>query len=80
MAQTSDRLFVAGPPDVMDAKDPLGAFEGRLGGLLYAVDATSGKKVSELKLDSPPVLNGIAAANGRLFVATTDGRLVCLAK
>ncbi|MBM3858528.1 MAG: hypothetical protein FJ395_02630 [Verrucomicrobia bacterium] len=80
MAQTSDRLFVAGPPDVVDAKDPLGAFEGRLGGLLYAVDSATGKKVSELKLDSPPVLNGIAAANRRLFVATTDGRLVCLGR
>ncbi len=78
MAQTSNLLFVAGPPDVVDAKDPLGAFEGRLGGLLYAVDSTSGKKVSELKLASPPVLNGIAAANGRLFVATVRGDILCL--
>jgi len=80
MVQTSNRLFVAGPPDVVDAKDPLGAFEGRLGGLLYAVDSASGKKLSEQKLDSPPVLNGIAAAGGRLFIATTDGKLVCMGR
>jgi len=42
------------------------------------VDSTSGKKVSELKLASPPVLNGIAAANGRLFVATVRGDILCL--
>jgi len=80
MTQTADRLLVAGPPDVVDPKDPLGAFEGRMGGLLYAVDSATGKKVSEWKLAAPPVLNGIAAANCRLFVATTDGRLVCFGK
>jgi outer membrane protein assembly factor BamB len=80
MAQTRDRLFVAGPPDVVDAKDPLGAFENRLGGVLYAVDSATGKKLSEQKLDAPPVFNGIAAANGRLFLATADGRLVCIGR
>ncbi len=80
MAQTQDRLFVAGPPDVVDAKDPLGAFEGRMGGVLYAVDSANGKKLTELKLDAPPVLNGIAAAGSRLFLATTDGKLVCMGR
>ncbi|MCX7824921.1 MAG: PQQ-binding-like beta-propeller repeat protein [Verrucomicrobiae bacterium] len=80
MAQTRDRLFVAGPPDVVDPQDPLGAFEGRLGGLLYAVDSASGKKLAEWKLDAPPVLNGMAAARGRLFVATTDGKLLCMGR
>lgn len=80
MAQTRDRLFVAGPPDVVDAKDPLGAFEGRLGGVLYALDSATGKKLTEQKLDAPPVLNGIAAAGGRLFLATTDGKLVCMGR
>jgi outer membrane protein assembly factor BamB len=80
MAQTRDRLFVAGPPDVVDAKDPLGAFENRLGGVLYAVDSATGKKLGEQKLDAPPVLNGIAAANGRLFLATTDGKLICVGR
>ncbi|MFA7004383.1 MAG: PQQ-binding-like beta-propeller repeat protein, partial [Verrucomicrobiia bacterium] len=80
MAQTRDRLFVAGPPDVVDAKDPLGAFEDRLGGLLYAVDSTTGKKLAEQKLDAPPALNGIAAAAGRLYIATTDGKLVCMGR
>ncbi|MCX7886015.1 MAG: PQQ-binding-like beta-propeller repeat protein [Verrucomicrobiae bacterium] len=80
MVQTADRLFVAGPPDVVDPKDPLGAFEGRLGGLLYAIDPITGKKMAEWKLPAPPVLNGLAAARGRLLVATTDGQLLCLSR
>ena len=48
--------------------------------MLYAVDSATGKKLTELKLDAPPVLNGIAAAGSRLFVATTDGKLVCMGR
>lgn len=76
MVQTTDRLFVAGPPDVVDPKDPLGAFEGRKGGVLYSVDSASGKKMAEWNLPAPPVLNGLAAARGQLFVTTTDGALL----
>jgi outer membrane protein assembly factor BamB len=78
MALASGRLFVAGPPDVVDAKDPLGAFEDRLGGVLYLMDAATGKKLTGHKLDAPPVFNGMAAAGGRLFVSTTKGEIVCL--
>jgi outer membrane protein assembly factor BamB len=78
MALAGGRLFVAGPPDVVDAKDPLGAFEDRKGGLLYRMDVTTGKKLAEHKLDAPPVFNGLAAASGRLFVSTTKGDIVCI--
>jgi hypothetical protein len=78
MVPAGKLLFIAGPPDIVDPKDPLGAFEGRKGGLLWAVSAATGEKLSEVKLDSPPVFNGMAAANGRLHIATTDGRIMCL--
>jgi hypothetical protein len=71
-------LFIAGPPDIMDPNDPLGAFEGRKGGLLWTMSAATGGRVSECKLDSSPVFNGMAAANARLYIATTDGRMLCL--
>jgi hypothetical protein len=79
MVPAEDRLFIAGPPDIVDPKDPLGAFEGREGGVLWVVSTATGEKLSECKLDSPPVFNGMAAANGRLFIAATDGRVQCLA-
>jgi len=70
-------LFVAGPPDVIDEDDPLGAFEGRGGGLLWAVSTADGKKLAEYPLESPPVFDGLIAAGGRLYLTTTDGRLSC---
>jgi hypothetical protein len=38
----------------------------------------AGKKLSELKLQSEPVFDGMIAANGRLFMSTRDGRVICL--
>lgn len=45
--------------------------------MLYTLSADDGKKLSECKLTSPPVWNGLAAAQGRLYMAARDGRLVC---
>jgi hypothetical protein len=80
MVLSADRLFVAGPPDVVDPKDPLGAFEGRKGGLLYVFDSASGGKLAEHSLPSPPVFNGAAAAAGRLYFTDEDGSIACFGK
>ncbi len=80
MVLADETLFVAGPPDVLDPDDPLGAFEGRKGAVLWAVSAGDGKKIAEHKLDSPPVFDGMIAANGRLYVSTRDGRVVCMGR
>jgi hypothetical protein len=80
MASTPEVLFVGGPPDLVGPTDPLGAFEGRKGGLLWAIDADDGKRLSEIGLNSPPVFNGMAAARGDLYVSCADGSLLCLGK
>ena len=77
MVSVSDKLFIAGSPDVLDAADPLAALEGRTGGLLRAVSTVDGRKLAEYPLDAPPVLDGLIAAGGGLFVATRDGKLTC---
>jgi outer membrane protein assembly factor BamB len=77
MALAGERLLVAGPPDVLEKTDPLGAFEGRKGGWLYAIDPNSGDTVAKRKLPSPPVFNGIAAARGRLYLADEAGHITC---
>ncbi len=77
MALAAGRLFVAGPPDVVDPEDPLGAFEGRKGGPLYVFDPVAGKKLAEHRLSFAPVFNGIAAARGRLYLAEEDGSITC---
>jgi len=93
MVLTPDMLFVAGPPDVLDeeeATERLGspdvqekitqqdaALEGRRGGMLRAVSTADGGKLSELPLDAPPAWDGMAAAAGRLYLVTVDGKVLC---
>lgn len=87
-------LFAAGPPDVLDERrawrlpnDPEvqaqlarqdDALEGKLGGRLWAVSAAEGKALARYHLAAPPVFDGMAAAGGRLFLATTNGQVLCL--
>jgi hypothetical protein len=79
MVKAGDTLFAAGPPDVFDPKDPYAAFEGRKGAKVLAISSEDGKTLSEIKLESPPVFDGIIAASGRLFASLRDGSIVCLA-
>jgi hypothetical protein len=95
MVLAGKTLFVAGPPDVVDEKEAWGRFlepeirekldaqvaalEGRRGAVFCAVDAADGAKRAEQRLDAMPVFDGLIAAEGKLYMATTDGRVICLA-
>jgi len=78
MVKAGDTLFVAGPPDEFDPKDPYAPLEGRRGARLVAVSAQDGKKLAEQALDAPPAFDGMIAAERRLFVSLEDGSLLCL--
>jgi hypothetical protein len=78
MVLADDKLFVAGPPDVIPADDPAAAFEGRRGGDLWAVSAETGKRIAEIyHTDAPPVYDGLIAAGESLYLSTTDGTIRC---
>jgi len=95
MVLAGDRLFVAGPADVVDEpsafkrigdadvaghlKRQLEVIEGREGAVLQVIRAVDGGRLAEYKLDGVPVFDGMIAARGRLFISTEDGRLVCMA-
>jgi outer membrane protein assembly factor BamB len=88
-------LFVAGSPNVLNEDDAFkrpddpkvqaeiaeqdAAYDGRKGTLLLAVSAGDGKELSRLELPSVPVWDGMAAAEGRLFLCDQQGRLRCFA-
>ena len=78
MVLAGDTLILAGTPDQVPKDDPYAAFDGRIGATLWTVSVGDGKKLAEHKLDSPPVFDGMAAANGRVYLSTTDGTLRCL--
>jgi len=79
MALADDVLFVAGTPVVFPKDDLAKAYEGRMGGILWAASASTGEKLAQYTLDAPPAWDGLAAAKGRLFLSLADGRVVCMA-
>jgi hypothetical protein len=78
MVLAGDRLYLAGPPDVVLGDDPLAAFEGRLGAKLWVVAAESGRRLEQYHLAALPAFDGLIAARGNLYLSTTDGRLLCI--
>ncbi|MBC8218389.1 MAG: PQQ-binding-like beta-propeller repeat protein [Planctomycetes bacterium] len=88
MTLAGKTLFIAGPEDVLQEEGTAkgkedqilkqeAALLGKDGAVLWAVSAEDGAKLCEYKLASPPVFDGMAAANGRLYLATRDGRVSC---
>ena len=78
MVLAGDKLFMAGPPDVVPEEDPYASFEGRLGAQLWVVSASDGEKLAEYPLDTLPVFDGLIAVGGRLYMSTRDGRVLCM--
>jgi outer membrane protein assembly factor BamB len=93
MVVAGKTMFIAGPADIIrteekrgegtlvlkNPQEALAAWEGKKGALLWAVSAEDGKKLSEYRLKSLPVFDGMIAANGRLYISTRDGHLLCMA-
>ncbi|MHC4330644.1 MAG: outer membrane protein assembly factor BamB family protein, partial [Planctomycetota bacterium] len=78
MVRAGDLLFLGGTPYVADKVDLSATFEGGKGGLLLVMSASNGEKLTEHTLDSPPVWDGMAAANGRLYISLATGSVLSL--
>jgi hypothetical protein len=61
-------------------KDQDEALDGKRGASLFAVSTETGRMGSEIRLKSPPVWDGMAVAQGRLYLATVDGKVICYGK
>ena len=95
MVKAGDTIFAAGPKDIVDEESAFKAYDesatrenlknqaelftGKEGSVLWAVSADDGRKLQEINLDVLPVFDGMIAAGGELFMATADGKVVCLA-
>jgi outer membrane protein assembly factor BamB len=75
MVLADKTLFLAGPAD--DGFRSVGMLEGAEGGRLMAVSTADGKTLSDRKLGAVPVFDGLAAAGGRLYLATKEGAVAC---
>jgi outer membrane protein assembly factor BamB len=93
MVLAGDRLFVAGPRDVVDEKQMWGRsneplFEqkmaeqaawlrGEHGGVMQVFSKTDGEKLAEHKLGYLPAFDGLVAARGSLYMVTENGSILC---
>ena len=94
MVLGGSKLFIVGPPDIIDEEDTFqkltekdpevqklldeqdAVLEGKDGARLLSVNIDTGEVESNLKLDSLPAWDGMAGANGHLYLSTLDGKLI----
>jgi hypothetical protein len=76
MVLAGQTLFVAGPLGA--THESTAAFEGKEGIRLRAISVADGAPLAEIELDTLPVFDGMAAANGRLYLSMKNGSLLCL--
>ncbi len=60
---------------LLDEQDEV--LNGKDGGRLLAVNVDSGEVKHELRIDSLPAWDAMSGANGRLYLSTLDGKLMC---
>ena len=95
MVLAGDTLFIGGPPDLVDEERAVGsigraetmeklrrqdaAWQGQEGGLLWAIRPGDGEELATYELNAPPIFDGMAAADGRLYISSMDGTVQCMA-
>ena len=93
MVLANDHIFIAGPRDVADEKELWGRsnekvfqekmaqqaawFKGQHGGVMQVFSKKDGKKLTEKKLPYLPAFDGLVAANGKLYMTTECGSIIC---
>ena len=93
MVLANDRLFLAGPRDVVDEKKMWGRsnepvfqekmaeqaaqLKGERGGVMQVFSKKGGKKLAEHELEYLPAFDGLIAAEGSLYMTTENGSVVC---
>jgi len=74
MVLAGERIFAAGWLDSVKihekATDAGAPF-------LWVLSAKDGSKLAEYKLDAPPVFDGLIAAEGKLYLAASNGKVAC---
>jgi outer membrane protein assembly factor BamB len=93
MVLANDRLFIAGPRDVVDEKEMWGRSNEKIfqekmedqaawlraehGGYMQVFSKTDGKKLAEHKLEYLPAFDGLIAAERSLYMVTENGSILC---
>jgi outer membrane protein assembly factor BamB len=76
MAKSQDLLFVAGPQGSPFTSRV--ALEGKAGASLMAIVPEDGRVLAEMTLAAAPVWDGMAVAQGNLYLSLANGQILCL--
>uniref|UniRef100_UPI003561D9C6 hypothetical protein n=1 Tax=Stieleria sp. TaxID=2795976 RepID=UPI003561D9C6 len=78
--ETFQKLSESDPEVQALLDDQDAALMGKDGSSLLAVNIDTGEIENEIKLDTLPAWDGLAGANGSLFLSTLDGSVMCFGK
>lgn len=76
MLKAGDHLFLAGPRG--EGLPSQAALDGKTKASLLVLSAETGETTAEFPLPAAPVWDGMAAANGALFLSLANGEVTCL--
>lgn len=79
MIKADRTLFVAGP-DAGQNNSGLANLRTSQPGALWSISADDGSVISKYPLPAAPIFDGMAAADGKLYLSTMDGKVRCLGK
>jgi len=79
MLKSGNLLFLGVTSSEIPEADPHAVYEGRSGAAVWICSQSDGSRIAQHWLQSPVVWDGMAAAHGRLYVATQDGKITCFA-
>jgi len=77
--KTFERIMGRDPQIARQLAEQDAALDGQKGGELLAISARDGSQLAQYHLVSLPSWDGLAAAQGKLYMSTTDGKVVCWA-
>jgi len=72
-----ERLSQKDPAILAELAEQDAALDGKRGATFWTVNPKTGQYKTGFQLDSPPVWDGMAVAQGKVFVATVDGKMSC---
>lgn len=75
-----ERLAARDPAIHEQLRNQAEALEGQKGGRFWVVSTQDGSRIAEMEIDALPVWDGMSTAYGRVYMATIDGRVVCLGR
>ncbi len=75
MMPAGEHLFAAGPRGKTTHSPQ--AFAGQQGTVLWAIASDDGATLAEHELECPPVFDGMIAAQRRLVISMSDGKVAC---